>query len=135
VIDIGITTEEFIEAFRQACDDMVQKVIEKNSDYTGDSANPFETFEACEALRICSAETGLLTRIVEKVKRVDGLLKKGSRLVHDEPIQETCLDIANQAIILLIRQNFVARLAAIAPIDSNKFALSDMPPPINFKGQ
>lgn len=72
----------------------------KNSDYTGASENAFANFQNAEALGICSLEAGILVRMTDKMSRLASFIKKGSYEVADESFEDTCLDLANYAIIL-----------------------------------
>jgi hypothetical protein len=99
----GMNKEDFIEAFKATTDDMVETVIRKNHDYTSSDTDPFDNFNAVEALGICSSEIGILVRMTDKIKRIISLLQKGEGMVKDESIEDTMVDLANYSIILKLR--------------------------------
>ena len=72
----------------------------KNSDYTGDSDDPFANFYKCEILSEMSAAKGVLVRMMDKISRIDSFLDKGILLVADESVEDTCLDLSNYGILL-----------------------------------
>ena len=74
----------------------------KNSDYSGDT-HAFGNFDMVELLGICSAETGLLVRMTDKISRVITLIQSGKEWkVQDEKITDTLTDLSNYARILNI---------------------------------
>ena len=111
--------EEFLDAFQAITVRMFETARKKNHDYTGDDEDPFSNFDAVEKFGICSAETGLLVRMMDKYKRIVGLMKPGvTALVEDESIDDTLLDLANYAVLLHLRR--LARKRAtklVAPMD------------------
>lgn len=77
----------------------------KNADYaggdkTGDD-NPFLNFTRCEAVNVCSAETGILTRMLDKFARLATFTNTRSLQVKDEAVHDTCLDLVNYAILFM----------------------------------
>ncbi len=79
---------------------MIATARAKNSDYTGESVNPFSNFSCVEKLGITTTEIGLLTRMTDKFCRIASLVKKGSFQVRDESIEDTLLDLSNYSLLL-----------------------------------
>jgi hypothetical protein len=73
----------------------------KNADYTGKTDDPFANFRCCEQLGICSVEVGFLTRMTDKLSRVNSLLQNGEAQVKDESINDTLLDLANYSLLMI----------------------------------
>ena len=74
----------------------------KNADYAWKDL-AFKNFDMVEQLGICSAETGILVRLTDKLSRIINLLNTNSeRQVLDESISDTLTDMANYARILNI---------------------------------
>lgn len=74
----------------------------KNADYSGDTY-AFQNFDMVEKLGICSAETGILVRMTDKLARIITLIdSKDGGKVKDEKITDTLTDLANYARILNI---------------------------------
>ena len=72
----------------------------KNSDYTGQSDDPFFNFNRVELLGIASTEQGILTRMMDKFARIGSFISQGTLAVKDESAKDTILDLANYCIIL-----------------------------------
>jgi len=87
---------EFAEKFFKECIDISRK---KNADYTGNDANPFSNFQSVEVLGI-TTEQGLLTRMMDKMKRVASFTEKGELQVKDESVTDTLRDLANYSCLL-----------------------------------
>lgn len=85
---------------KEFCDKMHATMAAKNSDYTGDTEDPFSNFTTVEKLGIASTEQGFLTRMSDKMKRIISFVNKGDYLVKDESVQDTLMDFANYCIIL-----------------------------------
>ncbi len=92
--------KEYLEFHRECIEKMHSITQAKNSDYTGDSEDPFENFRKCERDRICSTETGFYVRLSDKFSRIASFLQKGIFLVKDESIEDTLLDMANYLILM-----------------------------------
>lgn len=92
---------EFFQAHRELCQKMQALVLDKNMDYAEDQ-NPFSNFSRVEALGIASTEQGFLTRMLDKLARLTTFAQKGTLKVKDESALDTCLDLANYALILAI---------------------------------
>lgn len=72
----------------------------KNSDYTGDSDDPFFNFKVIEQLKAATMEQGFITRMTDKLCRIISLTKKEAQ-VKDESIEDTLLDLANYCLLFL----------------------------------
>lgn len=70
----------------------------KNSDYTG-SGDALANFNVSEQFGI-ARELGILTRLLDKVKRISVFMEKGVFKVPDESLRDTTLDLINYAVIL-----------------------------------
>lgn len=81
---------------------MVEITKKKNSDYTGTSDDPFANFRK-------RGEFGFLVRMDDKLARLESFIQKGSFQVADESFEDTCIDLANYAILLagFVRQRKV----------------------------
>lgn len=72
----------------------------KNHDYTGsDGGDPFANFRRVQAMGICSTEQGFLVRMTDKLSRLSTFAQSGKLLVKDEGVTDTCMDLANYAIL------------------------------------
>jgi len=71
----------------------------KNSDYTGNSDDPFENFTICERIGIATTEQGFLTRMTDKLSRVNTFAQNGQLLVKDESVEDTLFDLANYCLL------------------------------------
>jgi len=91
---------DFIKQFKWVLLYMLDIVKAKNKDYAG-WENPFKNFELVEKLDITTTEKGILTRITDKLSRINNLLEKEWE-VKDEKITDTIVDLANYSIILLL---------------------------------
>lgn len=95
-----MTKSEYIEFHKSMCDKMIEVTRAKNHDYTGTSDDPFSNFRRCEQLEICSAEQGFLTRMSDKMARINSFVQKGTLAVKDESVVDTLLDLANYSILM-----------------------------------
>lgn len=94
------TKNQLIESAEQIFDQMLDTMKAKNADYAG-NGDPYKNFELVEYLGVCSAETGILVRMCDKVSRIATLIgenKDGQ--VKDESVQDTLKDLANYSVIL-----------------------------------
>lgn len=91
---------QFLAFHKRACDDMHDITKAKNSDYTGDTTDPFYNFRHVEELGICTVEQGFLTRMTDKLSRLKALtVDEVNAKVKDESVQDTLLDLANYCIL------------------------------------
>lgn len=94
-----MTRKDYIEYHEKCCEKLVTITKAKNSDYCGNSNDPFHNFRSVERLGICSVEQGFLTRMTDKLARINSLVQKGSAEVKDETIFDTLADLANYSIL------------------------------------
>ena len=91
--------DEYFEFFDKACERMKATTRAKNADYTGVSDSPFANFSAVESLGICSTEQGFLTRMTDKLSRINSFAQKGELQVKDESVEDTLLDLATYCLL------------------------------------
>lgn len=95
-----MTKEDYLEYHNQACEKMKIITKAKNADYTGTDVSPFANFSRVEAVGICSTEQGFLTRMMDKLCRINSFAQKGFLEVKDESVEDTLLDLANYSILM-----------------------------------
>lgn len=98
-VTIKMTKEGYMKFHQECCDKMVSITKAKNSDYTGNTDDPFANFTQVEKAGICSTEVGFLTRMSDKMSRINSYVQKGDLLVKDESVLDTLLDLANYSIL------------------------------------
>lgn len=94
-----MTKEQYFQFHKQCTDKMTAITKAKNADYTGKGDDPFSNFTRVEAVGICSTEQGFLTRMMDKISRINSFVQKGVLEVKDESIEDTLLDLANYSIL------------------------------------
>jgi hypothetical protein len=94
--------EEYLKFHKYCCDKMTTITTAKNKDYAGfdDTRNAFGNFKVVEECGIASIEQGFLTRMMDKISRINTFVKRGILSVKDESIEDTLLDLANYAILM-----------------------------------
>ena len=93
--------QELVDFFEQNTAKMITIMKAKNADYTGikeGDQSPFSNFERVEKLGIATTEQGFLTRMTDKLCRINSLTKQTAQ-VSDESIQDTLLDLANYSLL------------------------------------
>ncbi len=95
-----MTKEAYLKFHSDFCIKMTEITRKKNHDYTGDSSDPFANFKNVENLNITSTEVGFLTRMTDKMSRINSFVQKGVLLVDDEKIEDSLLDLANYAALM-----------------------------------
>lgn len=95
-----MTKQDYFEFHKECLEKMAKITAAKNADYTGVGDDPFANFTRVEAMGICSTEQGFLTRMMDKMSRINSFVQKGELQVKDESVQDTLLDLANYAILL-----------------------------------
>lgn len=91
---------EFLEYHKQFCEKMYELSRSKGHDYSGFEDSIFANFEVVERCGIARTETGFLTRIMDKISRINSFIKQDVCLVADEKIEDTCMDASNYFILL-----------------------------------
>lgn len=94
-----MTKDEYLKYHSEMCDRMKATTKAKNSDYTGDSEDPFFNFSGVEILKVASVEQGFLTRMLDKYCRINTFAKKGVLQVKDESVEDTLIDLANYCLL------------------------------------
>lgn len=95
-----MTPKEFEKYHREICDRMIALSVAKNHDYAGFGDDAFANFTVVERAGIASTEQGFLTRIMDKVSRINSFVKQGVLNVKDESIEDTLMDLANYAVLM-----------------------------------
>lgn len=103
--------EDLFKHMEEATAKMLDICRKKNADYTGIGKSPFSNFSRVENLGICSTEQGVLTRITDKISRLASYSQNLQLQVADESVEDTCLDLANYALLL---QGIIKEKKAIA---------------------
>lgn len=85
------------------CENLTKQMLEtlkkKNADYTGTTDDPFANFTRVESLGICKTEVGFLTRMTDKLCRLNSFVQKGALEVSDETVLDTLSDLANYCLL------------------------------------
>lgn len=95
-----MTKDQYLEFHKSMCEKMTEITIKKNQDYTGISLDPFHNFRLCEHAGVASTMQGFLTRILDKVARVNSFAQRGTLAVKEESVLDTLLDLANYSILM-----------------------------------
>lgn len=94
-------TKEYLEFHREVCDRMVEVTKNKSHDYAGFADDdPFANFRVVESCGVASVEQGFLTRMMDKISRINSFVKQGVCNVKDEKIEDTLIDLANYSILM-----------------------------------
>lgn len=95
-----MNNKEFLEYHKEFCAKMHEISTAKCHDYAGFSESAFGNFEVVEGCGITTTEIGFLTRMMDKISRVNSFLKQGVCFVEDEKITDSLQDLANYSILL-----------------------------------
>ena len=83
------------------CNEAKELMKKKNHDYSGKVGDkPFANFERTEAMGICSTESGVLVRMVDKISRLSTFIDSGELKVDNETYHDAIVDIINYCILL-----------------------------------
>lgn len=91
---------EFLEYHKQFCESMYNISKSKSHDYAGYEESVFANFEVVERCGIAQVEVGFLTRMMDKISRINSFIKQGVCLVDDEKIDDSIKDLANYSVLL-----------------------------------
>ena len=91
--------EQFFEYHKQFCSDILEMTRKKNEDYTGVTDDPFANFTTVEKSGIATTEQGFLTRMSDKMQRINSYAQRGELSVEDEKVEDTLQDLANYCIL------------------------------------
>lgn len=90
--------DDFIAKFSELTSHMLQTMEKKNKDYSR-GADPLRNFRR-------HGSYGIVVRMDDKISRLDSLLNKkysdNVPAIKDEKIEDTALDLANYALLLII---------------------------------
>ena len=92
--------EKYLKFHKECCDKMIEITEKKNHDYAGFGESAFDNFMVVEKSGIASTEQGFLTRMMDKISRINSFIKQGVCNVKDESIEDTLLDLANYSILM-----------------------------------
>jgi len=96
-----MTGEEFVAYHAETVGKMNEICRRKNQDYSGDpQGSAFNNFTMIEEMGIATTEEGFLTRMMDKMMRINNIIKSGQAQVKDESVEDTLLDLANYSILL-----------------------------------
>lgn len=95
-----MTKDDYMKFHENFCQQMMKVTKAKNADYTGNSKDPFANFTRVEELEICTTEQGFLTRMTDKLCRINSYAQKGMLEVKDESVFDTLLDLANYSALM-----------------------------------
>lgn len=98
-----MTRAAFAEFARDTFRRCTELMARKNIDYA-EADDVFGNLNACEHLRVCPAEQGILIRMLDKLRRLSSLLRRDAAC-RDESFEDTCLDIINYAVLLAARRH------------------------------
>lgn len=88
------TREDYLREFKDLTARMLEITTKKNNDYGGVS-DPFKNFRDF-------GELGLLVRMSDKFARLrTAIAERRDFEVSDESVEDTCVDLANYALLLL----------------------------------
>ena len=88
------TREDYLREFKAYTAKMLDITTKKNNDYGG-AEDPFKNFRTFE-------ELGILVRMSDKFARLrTAFQEKREFEVKDETIEDTCIDLANYALLLM----------------------------------
>lgn len=71
-------------------------MLDKNADYAG-KEDPFANFRLCEAARLCSAQQGILMRMLDKVSRLS--THASGQKLNTDSMRDSVIDIINYAVL------------------------------------
>ena len=94
-----MTTKELLEfhdEVTQAAKDMMAK---KNHDYTAGSGDPFANFRGSQFLGVHPV-MGILMRTMDKFKRIQTFIERGTLAVDDESVMDAVEDSVNYLILV-----------------------------------
>jgi len=98
-----VTSQQFKDSIKAILEDIETTLTAKNADYAGDQ-DPLKNFRQIEILtngRV-SLQTGILTRMSDKLSRIGTLLDSGKDpAVAGEPLKDAYRDLAGYCVVAL----------------------------------
>src|SRR5690242_10231263 len=95
-----MTKKQYLKYHKECCEKMHDITTRKNSDYTGETDNPFFNFTRSELIGNGTTEQGFITRMMDKISRLISFSQRGFLQVKDESVEDTLLDLANYCILM-----------------------------------
>lgn len=92
--------EQYITFLEEKFTEMLEIAKKKSHDYSSFSDSVFANFEIVGLCGIASVEQGFLTRIMDKISRINSFVKQGTLLVDNEKIDDTLVDLASYSLLL-----------------------------------
>ena len=89
-----MTIKQEIELFKELAKQMSDTFTKKRADYGQTTTETYDKF----------GPVSMLTRMHDKMGRLDNLLLTGNLNCQDEKVEDTLLDLANYAIITIIER-------------------------------
>lgn len=97
-----MTGRTFVAFHKETIGRMNEICKAKNQDYSGGGdVYAFNNFKESAMVAGGTVEQGFLFRMSDKMSRVRNLTKAGTAAVKDESIQDTLMDLANYAILMM----------------------------------
>jgi len=94
-----IKSEDSRKEFKEILAKMLETHDKKSADYANEE-DRFSNFRMCENMGL-PAWKGIVVRLGDKFARICEFAKKETLQVSDESFEDTCIDMANYAILLL----------------------------------
>ncbi len=91
--------QDFLYYHQWFTNEILEISQKKNEDYTGVDSDPFANFTAVERNGIATTEQGFLTRMMDKMQRINSYAQRGELSVEDEKVEDTLMDLANYCIL------------------------------------
>ena len=92
--------EQYITFLEEKFTEMLEIAKKKSHDYSSFSDSVFANFEVVGLCGIASVEQGFLTRMMDKISRINSFVKQGTLLVDNEKIDDTLVDLASYSLLL-----------------------------------
>ena len=116
-----MTTIQLLQFHAKLTEECREIMAKKNHDYAGaNGQTPFGNFQAPEQLGLCSTETGIVMRMLDKLKRLVTFCNAGELKVENEGASDACKDIVNYAIILAayVEEKRGAQAESVTPLET-----------------
>jgi hypothetical protein len=98
--EYNMNREQLFDYHEKICGDALELMKKKNHDYAGNSGmTPFANFERCEAMGICTTESGFLVRLTDKLSRLSTFANSGKLVVDNESYNDAIVDIINYCVL------------------------------------
>lgn len=92
--------KEYLTKLKEEFDFMQDLAEQKNAWYSS-ADDAYWNFKNYEALGVCSLETGILSRIVDKISRISNLIGS-DKVLCNESVSDTLRDLAIYSMLLKI---------------------------------